>query len=169
MRWYIVKLADEGLPPWVIAEAVDEHWARDELLLCNERFVVLNDQELRLDPELRPALESWEAGDDRVHAAYEAVSDAEAVADEAYIEATIEEGLARARRRIEEGPAPFVFEDWIQQLPAAERRYYSSTRELWALLKEWERSDGAEAAAATARAVARDLVRYSQERGPRPI
>lgn len=166
MRWYIVKLADEGLPPWIVAEAVDEFWAKDQLLLWSEKYAVLADDALRLDPDLAPALQAWESRDDRAHAAYEAVNEAEGAADDAHIQA-IEEGLAPWPPESEQGV--LAYEDWVRQLSPAVRRYYSSTEELWQVLVETEKLDGTQAAAEVARVIARDLVIYSRKRGLRPV
>ena len=81
VRYYIVRLGDGMLPPFVAAECVDLRWARDELYLHAEA-AVLSEEELLLDPDLSAALEAWNARDDRSYAAWESAEAAEIVLED---------------------------------------------------------------------------------------
>jgi hypothetical protein len=65
MRFYIIcRGLFPGSKPWVLAETVDEPYARDEANTWKTTFVVSREAALASD-ELRGAVEAWETGDER--------------------------------------------------------------------------------------------------------
>lgn len=64
MRYFIIctGLYPES-EPWVLAETVDEAYARDEANTWTTTVVVSREEALR-DPRLRDAVLAWEGGDD---------------------------------------------------------------------------------------------------------
>ena len=81
MRFYIIcRGLFPGSKPWVLAETVDEPYARDEANTWKTTFVVSREAALASD-ELRGAVEAWEAGDDGEYERDMVREDAEAALD----------------------------------------------------------------------------------------
>ena len=81
MRFYIIcRGLYPGSEPWVLAETVDEPYARDEANTWKTTFVVSREAALASE-ELRGAVEAWEAGDDRAYERDMLREDAEAALD----------------------------------------------------------------------------------------
>jgi hypothetical protein len=91
MRFYIIcRGLFPGSKPWVLAETVDEPYARDEANTWKTTFVVSREAALASD-ELRATVEAWEARDDREYERDMIREDAEAAveSDSSLVEADL--------------------------------------------------------------------------------
>ena len=173
MRWFIVRFSDGVVPAFVVAECIDEAWSRDQLRLIDAQ-VVLSEDELRLDPDLVPALEAWQHRDDGAYEAFLSLDEADkTISFESFLAeeesepdrgTSDEERLEQSRRYSAEWAE--LGEDLERYLssvgvePGAE--YFVSLqafRRLWLV----ERKLGKGKAAETARALARQFGSYASE------
>jgi hypothetical protein len=70
--WYVIVL---DVRPWVLAEIVDDHFARDESHTWIFSVAIRRDEAL-LDPDFRGAIEEWDRGDHSAYAAWSADEEA---------------------------------------------------------------------------------------------
>ncbi len=188
MRHFIISPADDRDPAFIVAETVDRDWANDQTKLAAV-MVVLSETELRLDPDLAPLLDAWNAKDDSAVEAYLAAEDAVLEAEDAIEQAALDHReelspYARAakaaylaglqeRHRDMSAIALDDLDDFEERAPIVSetaRRYYWVWRGLSQCLAAIRERHGVEAEAALARITGRELLSISRElTGRRPL
>lgn len=109
--------------PWVLAETIDEAWARDEANTWTTTVVLAREEALRT-PRYRDAVRDWEAGKDKQYRQDMEREDAEAKFDNLPVDLDPDDVLA------EECPAPpaiLTFEEF-RRLPREAGRSEAHSR-----------------------------------------
>jgi hypothetical protein len=76
MRCYVIRRGSPALPPFVVAEAGDESWAKSEVIRM-PGMIVLSATEAELDPDYSAAIAAWKDGDDSAVVEFDALLDLE--------------------------------------------------------------------------------------------
>jgi hypothetical protein len=147
VRYLIFSGQTRSLPAHVIAESCDEAWTRDQAILFPGGFV-LSEEEAELDPDLEIGLADWRNRTDKIQAEFERLLDV-----------AMDEGQTALVETVISDPVAVAQAD-------AHRMVAETLAEGFASL---DREHGHQAAVSFLRSEARQILRWLDDEGVRPL